>query len=169
MKDDKFSDSPKSAIISSDFRCETNPAYHILLAEDDGDLRGLNTELLTHVGYRVDAAENGAVAWDMLQHGTYDLLVTDNDMPRVSGVELLRKLHASRMVLPAIMATGTLPQEEFIRESWLRPAATLLKPYTFQDLLRTVEEVLLAINRSHADIPPETSNSHAQGFVCFRG
>jgi DNA-binding NtrC family response regulator len=166
MKDNKFSATRESAITPSGCQCETSPPYRILLAEDDRDLRRLNTELLTHSVYQVDAAENGAIAWDLLQHSTYDLLVTDNDMPRVSGVELLRKLHASRMRLPVIMATGTLPTEEFSRNSWVRPAATLLKPYTLQDLLRTVEEVMLGANRYHNKTPPETWKSHGQGFVC---
>jgi FixJ family two-component response regulator len=63
-------------------------------------------------------------------------------MPKVSGVELLKKLCAVRMDLPVIMATGTLPKEEFARYPWLQPAGTLLKPYTGEDMLRTVKRVL---------------------------
>jgi DNA-binding response OmpR family regulator len=63
-------------------------------------------------------------------------------MPKVSGVDLLKKLRAARMVLPVIMATGTLPKEELARYPWLQPAATLLKPYTSEDMLRTVKRVL---------------------------
>ena len=46
------------------------------------------------------------------------------------------------MELPVIMATGTLPEEEFARNPWLRPHATLLKPYTIGEMLRAVKEVL---------------------------
>ena len=45
----------------------------------------------------------------------------------MSGVELLKKMHAARMGLPTIMATGTVPNGEFTRNPWLQPAATLLK------------------------------------------
>jgi DNA-binding response OmpR family regulator len=48
------------------------------------------------------------------------------------------------MALPVIMATGTLPTWEFALHPWLRPAATLLKPFTGDELLATVRNVLRA-------------------------
>ncbi len=75
-------------------------------------------------------------------------------MPKVSGVELLKKLHSTPMALPVIMATGALPREEFTRYPWLQPAATLLKPYTGADLLGTVQEVLRATNGAHEPDAP---------------
>ena len=83
------------------------PRHRILVVEDDADIRQLNTEALSQCGYHVDAAQDGAVAWDTLQASRYDLMVTDNDMPKVTGVELLKKLHAARLAVPVIMATGT--------------------------------------------------------------
>jgi hypothetical protein len=47
------------------------------------------------------------------------------------------------MTQPVIMATGAFPSE-FSRSPWLQPAAVLLKPYSFKDLLGTVKNVLLA-------------------------
>jgi DNA-binding response OmpR family regulator len=115
---------------------------HILVVEDDTLLLRLNTMLLARSGYEVDAAADGAAAWQALSACSYDLLITDNNMPKVSGVELLKKLRAARMALPVIMATGTSPKQEFTRYPWLQPAATLLKPYTSEEMLRTVKEVL---------------------------
>jgi DNA-binding response OmpR family regulator len=65
-------------------------------------------------------------------------------MPKLTGIELVKKLHATRMALPFIMAVGRLPKEEFTRYPWLQPAATLLKPYTKSELLGTVKKVLRA-------------------------
>jgi len=121
---------------------QTNPTHRILVVEDDQDILQLNTAVLSQAGYLVATAANGAIAWDLLQFETFDLLVTDNEMPEVTGVELLKKLRAARMVLPVIMATGTEPQEEFARDPWLRPAATLRKPYTLDELLGAVGVVL---------------------------
>ena len=56
-------------------------------------------------------------------------MVTDNEMPKVTGVDLLKKLHAARMAVPVIMATGALPVDEFTRYPWLQPAAMLIKPW----------------------------------------
>jgi DNA-binding response OmpR family regulator len=116
--------------------------HRILVADDDAYMRQLIMGMLVDSGYHVDAAENGGDAWEALQVNYYDLLITDNYMPKFSGIELLQKLHATRIVVPVIMATGTLPEEEFTRNPWLAPAATLLKPYTLAALLKTVKTVL---------------------------
>jgi len=92
----------------------------------------------------VDAAADGAAAWESLCADYYDLMITDNHMPKLTGVELLKKLRSARMALPVIMATGIMPQEEFKRYPWLQPTATLVKPYTVEELLGTVRTVLRA-------------------------
>ena len=79
-------------------------------------------------------------------------MVTDNDMPKVTGVELIQKIQAARMALPVIMATGALP--EFHRYGTRQPAVTLLKPYTFHELLTAVKEVLAAARDSLEEIAP---------------
>jgi DNA-binding response OmpR family regulator len=140
MKDCIPSHSGEAA--STPLQSQTNPPDHILVVEDDNFFRRLNAAVLAQSGYEVDTAEDGAAAWQALNTDSYDLLITDNRMPKVSGVDLLKKLRAARMVLPVIMATGTLPKEEFARYPWLQPAATLLKPYTSEDMLRTVKRVL---------------------------
>jgi DNA-binding response OmpR family regulator len=122
------------------------PPHRILVVEDDGDIRHLNTAVLTQSGYHVDAAKDGAEAWATLQVKTYDLLVTDNEMPKVTGIELLKNLQAAQMPLPAIMATGSLPQDEFVRHPQIKPAVLLLKPYTIEELLKKVKEVLQNID-----------------------
>jgi DNA-binding response OmpR family regulator len=134
---------------SAQLQTRTKPLRRILVVEDDVTIRQLNTEILSRSGYEVDAAEDGAVAWDALQANRYDLMITDHNMPKVSGVELLMKLRAARMTLPVIMATGVLPQGEFARNPWLQLDATLLKPYTIDELLGKVQEVLRTTNGIH--------------------
>ena len=129
--------------------CETSSPPRILVVEDDVDLRRLNTEVLTRSGYHVDAAEDGAAGWEALREGDYDLLITDNGMPRLTGVGLLKKLRAARMVLPVIMATAALPAHVFAQSPWLVPDATLLKPFTSDELLGTVEKILRVTGGDH--------------------
>jgi DNA-binding response OmpR family regulator len=112
------------------------------VVEDDISLRRLNTQMLSRSGYEVDGAADGAIAWQALSTDSYDLLVTAYDTPKLTGVELVRKVRAARMALPVVMATGTLPKEEFTRQPWLQPAAMLPKPYTAEEMLRTVKKVL---------------------------
>jgi DNA-binding response OmpR family regulator len=127
--------------------CTASPR-RILVVEDDGDIRRLNAEVLKCSGYEVDAAEDGAAGWAALDANGYDLLITDHDMPNVSGVDLLKKLHAARMDLPVIMATGSFPAHELVQRPWLQPAAMLFKPYTVEELLGTVREVLGANHKA---------------------
>ena len=138
---------------SAPLQGQTNLSPRILVVEDDIFIRQLSAESLGLCGYQVDAAEDGAVAWDALQLNSYDLVITDNRMPKLSGVELLKKLRAARMALPVIMATGTLPTHEFTRYPGLQPVATLIKPYTIEQLLGTVNQVLRA-----ADSPREQTD-----------
>ena len=121
-----------------------SPRRRILVVDDDDDIRRLNAEVLSQFGYHVDAAEDGSAAWDTLQFNRYDLLVTDNLMPNLSGIELLRKLHAARVGLPVIMATETAPKTESSQDRWLQPVAMLRKPYTLVELVGAVQAVLHA-------------------------
>lgn len=118
----------------------------ILVADDEPLIRQLNSEVLTDVGYEVDVTADGADAWDHLQRNRYDLLITDHDMPRLSGIELLKQLRSARMSLPVIMATGTVPYAEFNRHPWLQPVVTLRKPYGLLEFVDAVRVVLQAVN-----------------------
>jgi len=123
-------------------RRRMNSRQRILVVEDDDYIRRLNFEALIRAGYNVDAAVDGAAGWEALQLNGYHLLITDSKMPRVSGIDLVKKLHSARMALPVIMATGKCPQEELNRHPWLQIDATLLKPYTTAQLLAAVGNVL---------------------------
>ena len=144
-----------------------NPPHscqRILVVEDEQDLRQLTAKVLIDAGYQVDVAEDGATAWSALQISQYDLLITDQFMPKLSGVELLKKIHAAHMTLPVIMATGFLPTWGFALHTWLQPVKMLLKPYSFQKLLATVKGVLNTTDSGSDDLtlpnlPPETTLS----------
>ena len=64
---------------------------------------------------------------------------------------------ATRLALPVIMATGKFPLAEFTRRPWLRPAVTLLKPYTFDELVGAVQIVLLAAAGAGGEIAAPTN------------
>lgn len=119
-----------------------NHPYHILVADDEPGIRRLNSDLLKEKGYAVDTVANGVLAWKALERNCYDLLITDNLMPKMSGIELLEKLYAIRKPVPVIMVTGTMPSEEVQCQPWFQIATTLLKPYTLQELLKAVRNSL---------------------------
>jgi DNA-binding response OmpR family regulator len=119
-----------------------NPPHRILLVDDDFYVRELNAGVLIRLGYKVDTAGDGADAWKSLNEQNYDLLITDNKMPRVTGLELIKKLRSEDMTLPVILASGTVPSEELKRHPWLQLDATLPKPFTIAELLDAVKKVL---------------------------
>jgi DNA-binding response OmpR family regulator len=118
------------------------PPRRILLVDDDISMRELNTEALSRAGFEVDGAADGAAGWAALQAKPYDLLITDNSMPKVTGVELVRLLRGKNRDLPVIMASGATPTEELKRHPQLAINVILLKPYTTDEFLGTVEQVL---------------------------
>jgi two-component system OmpR family response regulator len=116
--------------------------HRILLVDDDRDVRSLNAEVLVRAGYHVDTAENGVSGWKALQANRYDALITDNTMPGVTGLDLIKQLRSADMTLSVILASGTVPAEELNRCPWLEVSALLPKPYSIAELLRTVDQVL---------------------------
>ena len=114
----------------------------ILVVDDEPITRQTNCELLIDAGYEVETAHDGASGWDALQAGQFDLLITDNLMPKVSGIELIAKLRAAQIPIRIIMATGTLPADEYVRYPSLKAIAVLRKPFTRDDLLSAVAELL---------------------------
>ena len=123
-------------------RTRSYPIQRILVVDDDLAIRELSTAVLTNSGYDVDTAEDGAAAWQALNADGYDLMITDQNMPKLTGVELLEKLRAARMDMPVILATGALPAKAFSRSPWLQPTATLLKPFTIEELLGMVKAIV---------------------------
>ena len=124
-------------------RSHLKPHHRILVVDDDEDFRSLNTEVLTNSGYQVDTAADGTLAWDSLQINRYDLLLTDYGLPKVNGLNLIKKLRAARMAIPVIMVSGSVPGEE-LKHFNLHIDATLPKPYTLDELLASVGRVLHA-------------------------
>jgi DNA-binding response OmpR family regulator len=126
----------------------TNPSHRILVVDDDSELRQLSIDVLTAANYNVEGAKDGAEGWDALQanHNNYDLIITDNHMPRMTGVELIEKLRSAHLTHRVIMATGELLTLEFDRRPWLKPDAMLQRPYTNDALLEAVKNVLCTNN-----------------------
>jgi CheY-like chemotaxis protein len=111
----------------------------ILLVEDEPAVRQLFAQALMRAGYRVYEARNGEEAVKLFdQHGdSIDLLLTDMRMPYMGGAELAQQLRARRGSLKLICISGypgTLSGE--------LPGDYLAKPFSREDLLNKVREVL---------------------------
>lgn len=143
--------------------------HRILVVDDEAFILNLTTEVLTNSGYSVDTAEDGAIAWNVLQFHRYDLLLTDYNMCRLNGVGLIKKLRAARMVLPVILMSGAVPEDELRRHPWLQIAATMQKPFTTAELLGTVRAALHATDLPRTYIEPSANmqSSQLKGRMLF--
>ena len=118
------------------------PPKRILVVDDDSDIRQFSVDILTDSGYDVDGAKDGADGWDALQTCNYDLVITDNKMPRMTGMEMIEKLRAAYMTLPVILATRFLPRYELTLRPWLEPDVILERPFSDDDLVGAVNKIL---------------------------
>lgn len=88
-----------------------NPAdvwgMHVLVIDDDARMRQVLVRLLRSSGFdRVDEAADGQQAMELLAESQPDLILTDNQMPRMDGIELTRQLRAAGNKTPIIMLSG---------------------------------------------------------------
>lgn len=113
-----------------------------LVVDDVPEICKLNGDLLMDLGFAVDVAEDGVAAWKLLEKNEYNLMITDNRMPRMSGVELLKKLYVTGRFVPTIMASGTMPDEQITDQPWFQVVTTLIKPYTLEELLTAVKHCI---------------------------
>ena len=165
MKDNTTSQAGEPA--GASLQREPNPLQRILVVDDDTSIRQLSTEVLIDSGYEVDAVADGIAAWEALQVKAFNLMITDNNMPRLTGVELVKKLRSARMDLPVILATGRLPVEELAQNPALQLAAMLPKPFSMDELLATVRVVLRATDSAPGQLetlPDRRSQPAADGL-----
>jgi two-component system sensor histidine kinase and response regulator WspE len=117
----------------------------ILVVDDSITVREVERQLLMRHGYDVDVAVDGREGFGALRAGRYDLLVTDVDMPRMTGIELIRAVRreAKFAELPIIIVSYKDREED--RLMGLEAGATAyLTKGSFQDdsLIRMVEDLI---------------------------
>ncbi|MBK8478047.1 MAG: response regulator [Opitutaceae bacterium] len=137
----------------------------ILLVDDDADVREVCARLLRRVGYLVEAASDGEAGWTALQGQSFDLLITDICMPRLTGVQLLGRLRTAGSHLPVVLVSGTLPWEAVDAPPELRPVSTISKPFSTIELLTEVRTMLRPVGAGFewaADGLP-----HPEGPIAF--
>jgi CheY-like chemotaxis protein len=121
---------------------ERKPSYRILVVDDEDNDRELNSRVLIRAGYDVVGAVDGDAAWAAIQTQYFDLMITDNSMPKVTGVELVNKLHAAGTKLEVVLLTGEFPDDQFNRYPWLKNIVILTKPLANSEIVSVVKKIL---------------------------
>jgi DNA-binding response OmpR family regulator len=122
----------------------TSPAVEkrVLALDDEATMLSFYARALPQAGYTIDTAADGEQGWEALRATEYDLLLTDNDMPRLTGVELISRLQRAGMTLPVIIASGSIAQPNGVDGEPLGLAAVLHKPFTQDELVALVQRVV---------------------------
>ena len=118
----------------------------ILVVEDDPDLRALVVRRLQHAGHRVQGAEDGAEAQELVAgEGAPDVLVLDVNMPGIDGFELLGLMRDQTGFadLPAVFLTGR-SQLDDVATGRALGAAYLTKPFVGSALIEAIDSQLNA-------------------------
>ena len=121
---------------------------HILVVDDEADIRGLLKEILSEEGYEVDVAANAAQARASRARQIPDLVLLDIWMPDVDGITLLREWSAAAADgCPVVMMSGHGTVETAVEATRLGAFDFVEKPLSLAKLLRTVERALDAGRR----------------------
>ena len=118
----------------------------VMLAEDSTPLRGIIRQMLAGLGFdEIVEAGDGQEAWEQLEQESFDLLLTDWNMPRMSGLELLQKVRASDQLkkLPVVMLTTRNNKEDIISALKAGVNNYVTKPCKSADLQEKIEKAIL--------------------------
>jgi CheY-like chemotaxis protein len=119
-------------------------AKKILIADDEIHIIHVVAIKLRNNGYEVVAAGNGAEAYELACREKPDIVVTDYQMPLMTGIELIEKLRANEQTrdLPVILLTArsfAISQEQ---QHSLGVSDCLSKPFSPKELLKTIQDIL---------------------------
>lgn len=125
----------------------------VLVADDERDMQGLLARILQDEGYRVRRAADGEDARVQLSRQSFDLLVTDLMMPRMSGLDLIGWLRAHEPTrgLPVVLLTAKTERETRLRVVQGGADAFLAKPFSAAELTALVRN-LLALKHSEREV-----------------
>lgn len=109
----------------------------VLVAEDEPLAALVIEDVLTGEGHAVALAQDGMEALDLAGRDRFDLLLTDLAMPRLDGLDLIRRLRQSQPLLPVVVMTGFLSPAaaQELRDQARPPVALLQKPFEIDRLL----------------------------------
>ncbi len=138
---------------------------HLLVVDDDRDIRALVAEQLEAAGYQVSVAADGDRMRAILAHNTIDLIVLDLNLPGIDGLTLCREVQA-KSAIPIIMLTAR--REEVDRVLGLEMGADdyLTKPFAPRELLARIRSVLRRTRALLANLElPEAQRARFAGWT----
>lgn len=135
-------------------------ASHVLVVDDDPQLRQLVSKLLQNSGYRVSAARDGQEMFDILAADNADLILLDVMLPGASGLDVCRQIRRTSAV-PIMMLTAKNEEVDLVVGLQLGADDYMAKPFGSRELLARVQALL---RRSRAS-PSAFQPSHGRKYT----
>ena len=121
-----------------------NKDMKILIVDDFSTMRRIIKNLLRDLGFtNVKEADDGVTALPMLHSEHFDFLVTDWNMPGMSGIDLLRQVRADERLkgMPVLMVTAEAKRDQIIEAAQAGVNGYVVKPFTAQVLKDKIEKI----------------------------
>jgi two-component system chemotaxis response regulator CheY len=116
----------------------------ILIVDDFSTMRRIIKNLLRDLGFtNTQEADDGVTALPMLRNGDFDFLVTDWNMPGMSGIDLLKQVRADPKLatLPVLMVTAEAKRDQIIEAAQAGVNGYVVKPFTAQVLKEKIDKI----------------------------
>jgi two-component system chemotaxis response regulator CheY len=128
---------------------DLNKDMKILVVDDFSTMRRIIKNLLRDLGFtNTDEADDGSTALPMLKTGKYDFLVTDWNMPGMTGIDLLKTVRAddSLKTLPVLMVTAEAKRDQIVAAAQAGVNGYVVKPFTAAVLKEKIEKIFERID-----------------------
>jgi len=142
----------------------------ILLVEDEEYMAQAVARILEKNNYTVDLAHDGMYGLDCILSGIYDLIILDIMLPKMNGLEILKKIREGKITVPVLLLTAKGETEDKVKGLDLGADDYLAKPYKTDELLarlralsRRKGEITADINHHFGDI---VLNPHTLDLFC---
>lgn len=129
-----------------------NKQMKILIVDDFSTMRRIIKNLLRDLGYtNTLEADDGKTALPMLQNGNFDFLVTDWNMPGMTGIDLLKLVRADDKLktLPVLMVTAEAKRDQIVAAAQAGVNGYVVKPFTAVALKEKIERIFERIEASN--------------------
>jgi len=117
---------------------------NILVVDDFSTMIRIVTNLLKELGFtNIDDANDGSKAWPMIQSGKYDFIVSDWNMPEMTGIELLKKVRADKDLkdLPFMLITAEQKRSQILDAAQAGVDGYIVKPFTAAILKEKIDKI----------------------------
>ncbi|QKI90332.1 chemotaxis protein CheY [Thiomicrorhabdus xiamenensis] len=121
-----------------------NRDMNILVVDDFSTMRRIVKNLLKELGFsKFDEADDGATAWPMIQSGKYDFIVSDWNMPEMTGIELLRRVRADAQLkdTPFLLITAEAKRSQILEAAQAGVDGYIVKPFTAATLNEKIQKI----------------------------